>query len=59
MFSILCYSFLTFLCGFSTTYGMLFACRALFGIGMGGVWVAGMPLALEHWPTHLRGTASG
>jgi SHS family lactate transporter-like MFS transporter len=59
MFSILCYSLLTFLSGFSTTYGMLFACRALFGIGMGGVWAAGMPLALEHWPAHLRGTASG
>ena len=59
MFSILCYSLLTFLCGFSTTYGMLFACRALFGIGMGGVWSAGMPLALEHWPAHLRGRASG
>jgi SHS family lactate transporter-like MFS transporter len=38
---------------------MLFACRALFGIGMGGVWSAGMPLALEHWPAHLRGRASG
>jgi len=59
MFSILCYSILTFLCGFSTTYGMLFAFRALFGIGMGGVWSAGMPLALEHWPAHLRGRASG
>ena len=38
---------------------MLFAFRALFGIGMGGVWSAGMPLALEHWPIHLRGRASG
>jgi SHS family lactate transporter-like MFS transporter len=45
--------------GFSTSYGMLFAIRALFGIGMGGVWAAGMPLTLEHWPSHLRGTASG
>ena len=26
---------------------------------MGGVWAAGMPLTLEHWPAHLRGTASG
>ena len=26
---------------------------------MGGVWAAGMPLALEHWPDHLRGAASG
>ncbi len=59
IYSILCYSVLTFVSGFSTTYGMLFACRALFGIGMGGVWAAGMPLALEHWPADLRGTVSG
>src|SRR5215475_15605205 len=59
MFSILWYSAFAFLSGFSTSYGMLFACRALFGIGMGGVWAAGMPLTLEHWPTHLRGIASG
>jgi SHS family lactate transporter-like MFS transporter len=59
VFSILWYSLFAFLAGFSTSYGMLFACRALFGIGMGGVWAAGMPLALEHWPAHLRGLASG
>jgi MFS transporter, SHS family, lactate transporter len=59
MFSILWYSLLAFLSGFSTSYNMLFALRALFGIGMGGVWAAGMPLTLEHWPAHLRGTASG
>src|SRR5437763_7301183 len=59
MFSILWYSLFSFLGGFSTSYRMLFALRALFGIGMGGVWAAGMPLTLEHWPAHLRGTASG
>src|SRR5215813_11766201 len=59
MFSILWYSLFAFLGGFSTSYRMLFAFRALFGIGMGGVWAAGMPLTLEHWPPHLRGTASG
>jgi MFS transporter, SHS family, lactate transporter len=59
MVSILWYSVFTFLSGFSTTYTVLIACRALFGIGMGGVWAAGMPLALEHWPAHLRGLASG
>src|SRR5215831_14776680 len=59
MFSILWYSIFSFLGGFSTSYRMLFAIRALFGIGMGGVWAAGMPLTLEHWPAHLRGTASG
>ncbi len=59
MFSILWYSAFSFLGGFSTSYRMLFAIRALFGIGMGGVWAAGMPLTLEHWPARLRGTASG
>ena len=59
MFSILWYSIFQCLGGFSTSYGMLFGFRALFGIGMGGVWAAGMPLTLEHWPPHLRGTASG
>jgi MFS family permease len=59
MFSILWYSLFSFLGGFSSSYRMLFAIRALFGIGMGGVWAAGMPLTLEHWPARLRGTASG
>ncbi len=59
MFSILWYSGFAFLSGFSTSYGILFALRALFGIGMGGVWAAGMPLTLEHWPSRLRGVASG
>src|SRR5262245_2053256 len=59
MLSILWFSLFAFLSGFSTSYAMLFAFRALFGIGMGGEWAAGMPLVLEHWPTHLRGTASG
>jgi len=59
MLSILWFSIFAFLSGFSTSYAMLFAFRALFGIGMGGEWAAGMPLALEHWPAHLRGTASG
>ena len=59
LFSILWYSVFAFLSGFSTLDAMLFALRALFGFGMGGVWAAGMPLALENWPANLRGTASG
>lgn len=59
MFSIVWYSVFACLSGFSTSYRLLFACRALFGIGMGGVWAAGMPLTIEHWPVHLRGLASG
>lgn len=57
--SILWLSLFSLLSGFSTSYRMLFGFRALFGIGMGGVWAAGMPLALEHWPDNLRGAASG
>src|SRR5687767_6050903 len=57
--SIVWFSLFTVLSGFSTSYGMLFACRALFGIGMGGEWAAGMPLALEHLPDRLRGAAAG
>jgi len=59
MLSILWLSTFAFLSGFSTSYAMLFTLRALFGIGMGGVWAAGMPLTLEHWPVQLRGAASG
>jgi SHS family lactate transporter-like MFS transporter len=59
MFSILWYSTFAFLSAFSASYGMLFACRALFGIGMGGVWSAGMPLAIEHCPARHRGVVSG
>ncbi len=59
MLSILWFSIFAFLSAFSTSYAMLFALRALFGIGMGGVWAAGMPLSLEHLPAHLRGVVSG
>jgi SHS family lactate transporter-like MFS transporter len=59
LLSVLWFSVFAFLSGFSTSYAMLFALRALFGLGMGGEWAAGMPLVLEHWPTRLRGLASG
>lgn len=57
--SIIWFSIFAALSGFSTSYAMLFALRALFGLGMGGEWAAGMPLVLEHWPAKLRGLASG
>lgn len=57
--SIIWFSIFAALCGFSSSYAMLFALRALFGLGMGGEWAAGMPLVLEHWPAKLRGIASG
>jgi len=59
MLSVLWISIFALLSGFSTSYTLLFAIRALFGIGMGGVWASGMPLTLEHWPANLRGAASG
>src|SRR5262245_44991417 len=59
MLSVLWFSIFACLSGFSTSYAMLFALRALFGLGMGGEWAAGMPLVLEHWPTKFRGLASG
>ena len=57
--SVLWFSLFASLSGFSTSYAMLFGMRALFGLGMGGEWAAGMPLVLEHWPAKLRGLASG
>ena len=59
MLSVLWFSLFACLSGFSTSYAMLFALRALFGLGMGGEWAAGMPLVLEHWPARLRGLVSG
>ena len=59
LLSILWFSLFAFLSGFSSSYTMLFGLRALFGIGMGGMWAAGMPLVIEHWPAKLRGTVSG
>ena len=59
MLSILWFSIFAFLSGFSRSYATLFVLRALFGIGMGGEWAAGTPLALEHWPARLRGLVSG
>jgi MFS transporter, SHS family, lactate transporter len=59
MLSVLWFSLFACLSGFSSSYAMLFGLRALFGIGMGGEWAAGMPLVFEHWPTRFRGLVSG
>jgi len=59
LFAIGWYTAFAFLSGLSTSYVMLFTFRGLFGIGMGGMWAAGMPLALEQWPAKHRGIASG
>src|SRR5439155_19772907 len=59
LFSMLGYWLLACLRSCSPASQVLFACRELFDIGLGGRWAAGMPLAIEHWPAELRGTVSG
>ena len=52
-------SIVSVLCGLSRTFPELLICRAIFGIGMGGVWGLSASLALESAPTEKRGTYSG
>jgi SHS family lactate transporter-like MFS transporter len=44
---------------FAPTLGTLLLLRALFGIGMGGVWGVGASLAMESVPAPSRGLLSG
>ncbi len=57
--SIVWYSVFAALGGFAPSYLALLIIRTTFGLGMGAAWSAGLPLTLEHFPTHLRGVASG
>jgi SHS family lactate transporter-like MFS transporter len=59
MVSIIWFSAFAFLSGLAPEYQTLLLCRALFGLGMGGEWAAGMPLVLEHYPEHRRGFVLG
>jgi MFS transporter, SHS family, lactate transporter len=45
--------------GFVTTYPQFLGLRALFGIGMGGIWGMAVSTALENLPVEVRGLASG
>ncbi|KAF5370282.1 hypothetical protein D9758_006913 [Tetrapyrgos nigripes] len=44
---------------FVQTYDQFLAVRALFGIGMGGIWGLASSTALENLPVEVRGLASG
>ena len=46
-------------CGFVKTFDQFLAVRALFGIGMGGIWGQATATALEALPTEVRGLFSG
>jgi SHS family lactate transporter-like MFS transporter len=41
------------------TFQQFLVCRALFGIGMGGIWGLAASTALENLPVEARGLASG
>ncbi|KAM7213185.1 Major facilitator superfamily domain containing protein [Rhypophila decipiens] len=45
--------------GFSNTYGQFLACRALFGVAMGGLYGNAAATALEDLPEECRGLMSG
>jgi len=59
MLDLVFYSAMQFLTGLAPSYKMFLILRALFGIGMGGVWGVGASLALEKVPRRLRGVMSG
>ena len=59
MVSILTFAVFSALSGLAPSFKWFFLCRMLFGLGMGGEWAAGTPLAMESWPQRSRGVASG
>jgi len=59
MLTLVFFSVMEVLSGFSTSYTMFFVFRALFGIGMGGEWGVGASLAMEAAPKARRGLLSG
>jgi SHS family lactate transporter-like MFS transporter len=59
IFCVLYFSLFTVLTGFAPNYASFVACRALYGIGMGGYWGIGASYALESSPRRFRGILSG
>ena len=59
MFTILCYSVFTFLCGLATTIWQLAVFRILAGIGIGGEWSMGGTFVAEEWPEDRRKMGAG
>ena len=59
MASILLYAAVELLSAFAPSLLVLLVLRALFGIGMGGVWGVGASLAMESVPAQSRGLLSG
>jgi SHS family lactate transporter-like MFS transporter len=59
MINLVFYALIEVLTGFSTSFGVFLALRALFGIGMGGEWGVGASLVMEKVPPERRGFFSG
>jgi MFS transporter, SHS family, lactate transporter len=59
MASVLLYSVMEFASAFAPSLTVFIVLRALFGIGMGGVWGVGAALAFESTPARSRGLVSG
>src|SRR5215469_10767851 len=59
MLNIVCFSVFELASAFAPTLTSFLACRALFGIAMGGEWGVGAALALESLPSSSRGLFSG
>jgi SHS family lactate transporter-like MFS transporter len=59
MLVLIFYSMAQMATGFAPNYATFMALRALFGIGMGGMWGVGASLAMEKVPLRLRGLLSG
>ncbi|WP_024304423.1 MFS transporter [Pseudogulbenkiania sp. MAI-1] len=57
--TVLWFSFFTFLCGFTRTPEQLMLARALQGFGFGGEWSVGSVLIAETIRSHYRGRAVG
>ncbi|MGC8608945.1 MAG: MFS transporter [Thermoplasmata archaeon] len=57
--SLLLLGLFTFMAAFSFNYASFFAFRALYGLGMGGLWGAASSLAIENAPVKSRGPISG
>ena len=59
MVNVVAFSAFELLSAFAPTLHTFLACRALFGVAMGGVWGVGAALALETLPAENRGFFSG
>lgn len=58
-FSILCFSLATGISGLAQSLELLLLLRFLTGLGVGGMWPAGVALVSEAWPDRSRPTVAG